>query len=106
MTGVQTCALPILFSRLSPRSTVANSSAAQLITRLRRQIMSLWGLAEVVCNLMDLVALFKCQSVLLVLLPAVDGAAIGVYTRGIDSATWAAALADCAMPAGLPLSHR
>ena len=45
--------------------------------------MSLRGLAEVVCNEMDMVALFKCQSVLLVLLPAVDGAAIGVYTRGL-----------------------
>ena len=68
--------------------------------------MSFWGVAEVVCNEMDLVALFKRQSVLLVLLPAVDGAAIGVYTRGIDSAEWAAALADRAMSAGLPLSHR
>ena len=68
--------------------------------------MGLWGLAEVVSNEMDMVALFKCQTVLLVLLPAVDGAAIGVYTRGIDSAAWAAALADCAMSAGLPLSHR
>ena len=68
--------------------------------------MGLWGLAEVVSNEMDLVALFKCQSVLLVLLPAVDGAAIVVYPRGIDSAAWAAALADRAMSAGLPLSHR
>ena len=43
--------------RLSPRSTVANSSAAQLISRFRSQIMGLWRLAEVVCSEMGLMIL-------------------------------------------------
>ena len=47
-----------LFSRLSPRSTVANSSAAQLIANFRHQIIDLQMVAHVVCNDMHLATCF------------------------------------------------
>lgn len=47
-----------------------------------------------------------CESpdVLLFLLPAIDGTAVGTYARDIAAITWDAALADCARSAGLLLS--
>lgn len=52
----------------------------------------------------DLAGLCEWPCVLLVLLPAIDGAAIGVYAQGFSAIAWDAALADCARSAGLLLS--
>jgi len=53
----------------------------------------------------DLAALCESTSVLLVLLPAVDGAAIGSYARSNCAIEWDVALAACARSAGVLFSR-
>lgn len=48
----------------------------------------------------DVAKVCEWPGVLVVLLPAVDGAAMGVYARAVPLAAWQAALADCARSAG------
>lgn len=52
----------------------------------------------------NVAGLCEPPSVLLILLPAIDGAAVGMYARGDAAAAWHAALADRARTAGFLLS--